>query len=77
MASQSSQLFDWINQLFISLSKAWDWFITPLFTLDFSWAPVDFLKNIHYEISPLFLVSFIGLSLTLVVIIVKLFFKWF
>ena len=76
MASQSSQLFDWLNQLFIALSKAWDWFITPLFTLNFDWSPIDFLKNIHYEVTPLFLVGFVGLSLSLVVMLVKLFFKW-
>ena len=73
----TSQLFEWINQLFLALSKAWDWFTTPLFVVDFSWAPVGFLKNLHYEISPIFLVGFVGLSLILVVMIVKLFFKWF
>ena len=76
MTSQTSQLFDWLNQLFTALSKAWDWFITPLFTLNFDWSPIDFLKNIHYEVTPLFLVGFVGLSLSLVVMLIKLFFKW-
>ena len=77
MTSQSSQLFDWLNQLFVGLSKAWDWFTTPLFTLNFDWSPIDFLKNIHYEVTPLFLIGFTGLSLALVVMLVKLFLKWF
>lgn len=76
MTSQTSQLFDWINQLFIALSKAWDWFITPMFELNLDWIPVDSLKNIHYEVTPLFLVGFIGLSLALVVMVAKLFLKW-
>lgn len=76
MTSQTSQLFDWINQLFIALSKAWDWFTTPMFKLNLDWIPVDSLKNIHYEVTPLFLVGFVGLSLALVVMVAKLFLKW-
>lgn len=72
----TSELFDWVNQLFIALSKAWEWFTTPLFTLNFDWSPVDFLKGINYEVTPLFLIGFVGLSLSLVVMLVKLFFKW-
>lgn len=76
MTSYSSQLFDWINQLFIALSKAWDWFITPMFVLKLDWIPVDSLKAIHYEVTPLFLIGFVGLSLALVVMVAKLFLKW-
>ena len=76
MTSHTSQLFDWINQLFIALSKAWDWFITPMFELKLDWIPIDSLKDIHYEVTPLFLVGFVGLSLALVVMVAKLFLKW-
>ena len=65
-----------LKDMFISLQSLWDWFNTPLFTLNLSWIPIDSLKNLNYEITPLFLFSTTGIALIMVIWLAKLMLKW-
>lgn len=65
-----------LKDMFISLQNLWDWFNTPLFTLDLSWIPIDAFKDLNYSISPLFLFSTTGIVLIMVLWLAKLMLKW-
>lgn len=65
-----------LKDMFTSLQSLWDWFNTPLFTLNLSWIPVDAFKNLDYEITPLFLISTTGIMLIMVIWLAKLMLKW-
>lgn len=65
-----------LKDMFVSMQSLWSWFNTPLFTLNLSWIPIDALKNLNYEITPLFLFSTTGIVLIMVIWLAKLMLKW-
>lgn len=67
---------DLLKNIFISMQDLWSWFNTPLFQLKLDWIPIDALKGLDYQITPLFLFSTTGIVLIMVIWLAKLMLKW-
>lgn len=62
--------------LFQGLANIGEWLVTPLFTLKLEWVPIDWVKSLSGDVTPLFLISTSGLILVITLWGVKLFLKW-